>query len=85
MHTRYSGTNTQSKLIKSAFGGSEQALTTGSNLGGDLLKVCHSRAELTLRAEAARRAHGECEQLNSWGGKYLFLHVRKMDSCFTRE
>lgn len=50
MHTRYSGTNTGRKLIKSAFGVSTQALTTGSNLGGDLLKVCHSWVELTLGA-----------------------------------
>lgn len=72
MHTRYSGTNTQCKLIKSAFGVSAQALTTGSNLGGDLLKLCHSRAELRGCREAAHMAQR---------GEYLFLQVRKMHLC----
>lgn len=40
-HTRYSWTNSQRKLIKSAFGVSAQALTTSSNLAADLLQVCH--------------------------------------------
>lgn len=77
MHTRYSWTNTQCKLIKSAFGVSEQALTTGSNLGSDLLKLCHSRAELRLSAErlhALRR--GNISSLGSLirvGKEFFFL------------
>lgn len=63
MHTRYSGTNTRRKLIKSAFGVSTQALTTGFNLGGDLLQVCHSWAELTLGAQQ--------------GDFYLSLRIKK--------
>lgn len=55
MHTRYSGTNSQSKLIKSAFGVSAQALTTGSNLGGDLLQLCHT-AEQSCREKLQREA-----------------------------
>ncbi len=79
MHTRYSGTNTQCKLIKSAFGVSAQALTTGSNLGGDLLTLCHSRAEQTGCREAADMAG---RQIAAGTRLVLFVQVGKMLPAF---
>lgn len=54
-----------------------EALTTGSNLGGDLFKLCHSRAELRLCREAADSREGEEGEEGGGGDSQLILPVRE--------